>query len=98
MGVNLREEAKKMQAQGSGAVEAEPGVVSAARRFDIRAYRVTNDNVVGKTVAELEGLPRDFRAFILRIRRQGSLIEAERTTRIQRDDVVAVATRLDVHV
>jgi putative transport protein len=98
MGANLREEAKKLQAQGSGAVEAEPGVVSAARRFDIRAYRVTNVDVVGKTCAELEGLPREFRFFVLRLRRQGSLVECERTTRIQRDDVVAVATRLDVHV
>jgi putative transport protein len=98
MGVNLRDEAKKMQAQGSGAAEAEPGVVSAARRFDIRAYRVTNDTIVGKTVAELEALPREFRFFILRIRRQDTLIETERATKIQRDDVVAVATRLDVHV
>jgi putative transport protein len=98
MGVNLREEAQKLQAQGAGAVEAEPGVVSAARRFDIRAYRVTNDSLANKTLAELEALPRDFRVFVLRIRRQGRLLEAERTTTIQRDDVVAVATRLDVHV
>src|SRR5262245_16014337 len=89
MGVDLREEAKKMQAQGSGAAEAEPGVVSAARRFDIRAYRVTNDALVNKTVAELEGLPRDFRVFIVRIRRQGALMEAEPTTVIRRDDAEA---------
>src|SRR5262245_12790183 len=93
MGVSLREEAKKMQAQGSGAVEAEPGVASAARRFDIRAYRVTSDALVNKTVGALEGISRDFRVFILRIRRQGVLIEAEPTTVIHRDDVIAVATR-----
>src|SRR5262245_8609668 len=58
MGVDLREEAKKLQAHGAGAVEAEPGVVSAARRFDIRAYRVTNDAMVGKSVGQLEALPR----------------------------------------
>jgi putative transport protein len=98
IGVNLRDEAKKMQEKGAGAVEAEPGVVSAARRFDVRSYRVTNDNIVGKTIAELEGLPRDVRFFILRIRRQGQFLEGERTTRIQRDDVIAVATRMDVHV
>src|SRR5215471_16797937 len=66
IGVNLRDEAKKMQAQGKGGVEAEPGVVSASRRFDIRAYRVTNDSIVNKTVGQLEDLPRDFRFFILR--------------------------------
>jgi putative transport protein len=98
MGVDLREEARKLQAQGAGAMEAEPGVISAARRFDVRAYRVTNDSLVNKTLGELEAMPRDFRVFALRIRRQGKLLEAERTTRLQRDDVVAVATRLDVHV
>jgi putative transport protein len=98
MGVNLREEAKKMQKQGSGARETEPGVISAARRFDIRAYRVTNDALVNKTVAELEALPRDVRVFILRVRRQGVLLEPEPATVIRRDDVVAVATRHDVLV
>jgi putative transport protein len=93
MGVNLREEAKKMQKQGSGARETEPGVISAARRFDIRAYRVTNDALVNKTVAELEALPKDFRVFILRVRRQGALHETEPATVIRRDDVVAVAAR-----
>jgi putative transport protein len=73
-------------------------VVSAARRFDVRAYRVTNDALVSKTVAELESLPRDFRVFVLRVRRQGALLEAEPSTVIRRDDVVAVATRRDVHV
>jgi putative transport protein len=98
MGVNLRDEAKKMHAQGASSAEAEPGVVSAARRFDVRAYRVTNDAIVDKTVGQLEGLPRDFRVFVLRVRRQGALLDAEPTTVIRRDDVVAVATRLDVHV
>jgi putative transport protein len=93
MGVDLREESKRMQAQGSGAGESEPGVVSAGRRFDVRAYRVTNDSLVSKTVAQLEGLPRDVRVFILRIRRQGALIAPEPTTVIRRDDVVAVAAR-----
>ncbi len=98
MGINLREEAAKMQAHGPGGKEAEPGVASAARRFDVRAYRVTNDAIVDKTVGQLEALPRDFRAFILRVRRQGALLDAEPTTVIRRDDVVAVATRLDLHV
>jgi putative transport protein len=93
MGVNLREEAKKMQQQGSGVRETEPGVISAARRFDVRGYRVTNDALVNKTVAELEALPKDFRVFILRVRRQGALHEPEPATVIRRDDVVAVATR-----
>jgi putative transport protein len=98
IGANLREEAKKFQAQGKGAAEAEPGVVSASRRFDVRAYRVTSDAIVNKTVGELEDLPREFRFFILRIRRAGAILETDRSTVIRRDDVVVVATRLDVHV
>jgi putative transport protein len=98
MGINLRDEAKKMQAQGAEVADAEPGVFSAIRRFEVRAYRVTNDALVNKTVGDLEGLPRDFRAFVLRVRRQGALLEADPSTVIRRDDVVAVATRRDVHV
>ena len=71
---------------------------SAVRRFEVRAYRVTNDALVNKTVGDLERLPREFRVFVLRVRRQGALLEAEPSTVIRRDDVVAVATRRDVHV
>src|SRR5262252_5697104 len=92
IGVNLREEAKKMQAQGLAAADVEPGVVSAARRFDIRAYRVVNDTLINRTVGQLEEQPRDFRVFVLRLRRLGRLMEVDRTTTIQKDDVVLVAT------
>jgi putative transport protein len=98
MGVNLREEARKLQAQGAGAVEAEPGVISGARRFDIRAYRVTSERVADRTVRQLEDFSKDFRVFILRIRRQGALIDAAPDTPIRKDDVVAVAARHDVLV
>jgi putative transport protein len=98
MGVHLREESRKMQAAVSGAPEPELGIVSAARRFEVRAYRVTNEDLTNRTVAELEARPRDARVFILRIRRQGGIVEVEPTTVIRRDDVVAVATRYDVLV
>jgi putative transport protein len=96
MGVSLRDEARKMQAQVSGAAEAEPGIVSASRRFDIRAYRVTSDDLINRTVGQLEALPRDFRVFVLRVRRGGEMFDAEPSTVIRRDDVVVVATRHDV--
>jgi putative transport protein len=95
MGVNLKAESKKAQAKASGAAESEPGIVSAARRFDVRAYHVANDALDNKTVAELERLPEDVRLFILRVRRHGEIIEAEPRTVIHRGDVVAVATRYD---
>ena len=98
MGVSLREEARKAQAGAPGGVELEPGIVSAARRFEVRAHRVTAESLMNRTVAELEALPRDVRIFILRVRRQGAIVEAEPTTVIRRDDVVAVATHYDALV
>jgi putative transport protein len=98
MGVNLKDEAKKMQAQVSGGAEAQPGIISPSRSFGVRAYRVTNEKLIDKTVADLEKMPVDVRVFIQRIRRQDRIIEAEPDTVIRRGDVIAVATREEVLV
>ena len=98
MGINLREEGARMQAELRGPVALEPGVVSAAKVFDIRAYRVANPELMNRTVAELEALPQDVRVFIVRIRRGGEIIESLPNAVIQQDDVVAVLTRQEVHV
>ena len=96
MGINLREEGARMQAAIGGAAQ-QVGVFSAARAFDVRAWRVTNQDLVNKTVAELEALPRDARIFILRIRRGDEIIEATPDAVIRKDDVVAVIARQAVH-
>jgi putative transport protein len=93
--VDLAAECKKLEAEMGGG-EAEPGVLSMARRFDVRAYRVTNQNMVNRSVKELEAMVKEARGFILRIRRGSAIIEAEPSTIIQLDDVVAVATRQEV--
>jgi putative transport protein len=95
--VDLPAECKKLEAK-MGAGEAEPGVMTMARRFDVRAYRVTNQNLVNRTVAEIEALPREVRVFILRVRHGGAIIEPGPTTVILQDDVIAVATRHELHV
>jgi putative transport protein len=95
--VDLAAECKQLEAK-MGAGEAEPGVMSMARRFDVRAYRVTNKELVNKTVAELEALPTDARVFVIRLRHAGAIIEPGPATVIQTDDIVAVATRQEVHV
>jgi putative transport protein len=94
--VNLREEGRKLQAQVGGEEEAQPGVHSAFITFGVRAYKVTSDRLENRTVAELEAMPRDFRVFISRIRRNGLIMEPEPTTVILRDDVVAVMARTEV--
>ena len=98
MGINLRDEGAKMQAQIAGATESGLGVVSGARFFDIRAYRVTNADLVDKTIAEIEALPQDARVFIVRIRRAGEIIEATPASGIRKDDVVAIVARQEMHV
>ena len=98
MGINLREEGARRQAEIAGAAELGLGVVSAARMFDVRAYRVTNSNLVDRAVAEVEALPQDIRVFIARIRRGGEIIEPTPATVIRQDDVVAVMARQEAHV
>ena len=98
MGVNLKDEAKKMQAQVSAGVEAQPGIISASRSFDVRAYRVTNEKLFNKTIAELEAMPQEVRVFIQRIRREGAIIEPEPQTVIRQGDVIAVMARPEVLV
>jgi len=95
--VDLPAECKKLEAK-MGGTEAEPGVISMARKFDVRAYRVTNQILLNKTVADLEALPKDVRVFILRVRHGRTIIEPGPATVIVQDDVVVVATRHDVHV
>lgn len=97
MGINLREEGKRMQTE-TGAAELELGVRSASTIFDARSYRVTNPALVNKTVAQIEALPVDFRVFIARIRRHGAIIEPTPTTVIHQDDVIAVLARHEIHV
>ena len=97
MGVNLRDEAARMRTEASGARQAVDGVMSAARNFDIRAYRVTNANLIGKTIGEIESLPKDVRAFILRVRRAEAIIEFSHELVIRENDVVAVAARYEAH-
>ena len=98
LGVDLPAECKKLEEKMGAGGETEPGVISAARRFDVRAYRVTNPNLVNRTVAELEALPKEARVFIVRVRHAGAIIEAEPATVIHQDDVVAVTTRQEIHV
>jgi len=98
MGVDLKEEARKMEAQVSAKAEAQPGVISASRSFDVRAYRATNAKIFGKTVADLERLPEEFRFFIQRIRRGNDILSSEPGTIIREGDVLAVMARGEILV
>jgi putative transport protein len=96
MRVNLKEEAEKLQAQISGREEPEAGEQSAFQRFGVRAYRVTNENLLNKTIAEIEAMSKDMRVFISRVRHEGVIIEPEPATVIHRGDVITVTARTEV--
>ena len=98
MGIRLREEGARMQAEIAGAAELGLGVVSATKLFDVRAYRVTNPDLVNRTVAQIEALPRDIRVFIVRIRRGSEIIEPTPATVIRQGDLVAVMARQEAHI
>src|SRR3954467_3391593 len=76
MGVNLKEEARKLQAKLSGSGGEESEVASAFQRLAVRAYRLTHPDLINRSIGELEGRPRQARVFISRIRREGKIIEA----------------------
>jgi len=96
MRVNLKEESRKLQATVAGRGEAEPGVISALQRFAVRAYRVTNDRLLNRTVGAIEALPSGQRVFISRIRRGNGIVEAQPDTIVRQGDVVAVMTRTEL--
>ena len=96
MGINLKEEAAKARAD-AGVREAGQGVTSAARTFDIRAYRVANPKIIGLKIAEIEKLPKDVRAYIVRVRSGEQLLEPAPDLVIQKDDVIAVIARYETH-
>ena len=96
MRVDLKEESRKLQAQVSGGGESEPGVISALQQFAVRAYHVTNERLLNRTVAALEALPVGQRVFISRIRRDNAIVEVQPDTIVRSGDVVAVMTRSEL--
>src|SRR5207249_3841690 len=75
MGVNLKEEARKLQAKISGSGSAQAEAMSAFMRLAVRAYRITRSDLLNRSVAELESRPGEARVFISRIRRDGKDVE-----------------------
>src|SRR5947208_2925848 len=75
MRVNLKEEAKKLRAKIAASGGDEPETPSAYQALAVRAYQVTNQNLINRSVGELEARPKQARVFIARIRRDGKIIE-----------------------
>ena len=97
MRVDLRELAAARSSQTISAAAESEGITSAARLFDVRAYRVENPQLTGRTIAELEAQPRRSRVFVLRGRSGSMMFDPASPHRLLAGDVVAVMARLEVH-
>jgi putative transport protein len=97
MRTTLREEAALIRAKTQSGGGLEQGFLSAARPFDIRAYRVTNPKLFNRTIADLEATPKDIRAFVVRVRSGEQLFAPAPTLVIREGDVIAVISRHEVH-
>jgi putative transport protein len=90
--VDLPAECKKLEAS-MGASEAEPGVISTYQRFLVRAYQLIDSPFIGKTVQEFERHFAGKRLYILRVQRGDEALDAEPTTVLSKDMIVALVGR-----
>ena len=96
--IDLRAEALKLE-QALGVTRSKPGLASAWRKFELRAYRLEEHSpLVGVTIAAAEARIPDHRLFIHRIRRGERLLEADPGTVLAADDLVALSAPRQVIV
>ncbi len=89
--IDLRTEALKLE-QALGVTRAKPGLASAWRKFELRAYRLAEESpLAGLTVAAAEARVPDQRLFIHRLRRGERVLEAEPGTTLEAGDVIALS-------
>jgi len=96
LGIDLRHAAESVEKR-LGIDRTKPGVESAWRPFELRAYRVAaNGRIAGRSVSDVENMLPDTRIFIERIRRGEHILEPAADARIEAGDVVALAARREV--
>jgi putative transport protein len=89
--IDLKAEALKLE-QSLGMTREKPGMASAWRKFELRAYRLPQGApLAGLTVAAAEARAAEHRLFIHRLRRGDRILEAEPETIIEAGDVIALS-------
>jgi putative transport protein len=89
--IDLRQEALKLE-QSLGMTRTKPGLASAWRKFEMRAYRLDEHTpLAGLTVHAAEARLPEHRLFVHRIRRGESIIEAKPDTVLAAGDVIALS-------
>jgi putative transport protein len=96
--INLVAACKDYEAK-QGGVKEMGGAGSAWHRWELRAFTVhPNSKVEGLRAAEAETLVPDARVFVLRLRREGKIIDATADTVLRKGDVIAVVGPREVLV
>jgi putative transport protein len=94
--VDLAKACADYEARMGGGKRLPPGIVSAYRAIEMRAYRVPEgSDLIGKPISSL--VPGE-RVFIGRIKRDGKIIQAEGATVLRAGDIAAISGRRDLLV
>jgi putative transport protein len=89
--IDLAKEALKLE-QELGMTRTKPGLASAWRKFELRAYQLAeNSPLVGLTVAAAEARVPEHRLFILRLRRAERILAADPNMTLKEEDVIALS-------
>jgi putative transport protein len=89
--IDLTTEALKLE-QTLGMTRAKPGLASAWRKFELRAYRLAEGSpLVGMSVAAAEARVPEHRLFIHRLRRGENILEASPKLTLEAGDVIALS-------
>jgi len=96
--IDVRKEAERVERE-LGLDRSKPGVFSAWRPVEFRAYRLRPDSpLAGRTIAAAEAMATTGRMFVERIRRDDTVLEASPDITLCAGDVVAVSARREVLV
>ncbi|HEX5012009.1 MAG TPA: aspartate-alanine antiporter [Planctomycetota bacterium] len=97
--IDLVKACKEYEEQFGGGGREMGGAGSAWHKWELRAFRVKKGGrVVGLKAAEAEAQFPDARLYVLRLRRDGKMLEATSETVLQEGDVLAVAGAREVLV
>ena len=78
-----------------GVGDTEPGVGTAYRALEVRAYRLTNSPFVGKTVSDLEAAFGAQQCVVRRVRHAGAIVECEPDTILPQGATLAIGGHIN---
>lgn len=89
--IDLKAEALKLE-QALGMTRERPGLASAWRKFELRAYRLPEGSpLAGLTLAAAEARAAEHRLFVHRLRRGDRIVEVDPGTTLASGDVIALS-------